>query len=174
MSVRVMGRTAHISELERELVDAYPALRRFAAVVADGDMDPDDVVQEAVTRVLASGRRQLNAIDDVAAYARRSIVSVCSNVRRGFARRAVAMARLGPRGETEQPTYPSEVDVLDGLEPRERAVLYLQHVEGRTSAEIGAVLDLSDTAVRAIASRARRRLQFDSSSVADPTPAREV
>ena len=50
--------------------DLYPSLRRFAAVVGDDDMEPDDLVQE----VLASALRQgpLAQLDDAGAYLRTS------------------------------------------------------------------------------------------------------
>ena len=151
------------TRVEGELTQAYRDLRRFAAVVADADFDPDDICQEAMTRVLLAARRGRGPADDVIAYARRSIVSVCSNQRRGLARRTAAFRRVGMPEDIELPIYPSEFDVLDDLAPRERAVLYLQHVEGRTSTEIGALLGLSSTSVRATASRARRRLRVETS-----------
>jgi RNA polymerase sigma factor (sigma-70 family) len=150
--------------MQRELVAHYGALRRFAAVVADSDLDPDDICQEALTRVLLAvrrGRGPGSTGPEVAAYARRAIVSVCANARRGLARRAAAFRRVGAGEEQQLPMYPSEVAVLDGLAPRERAVLYLQHVEGRPSEEIGELLELSADAVRATASRARRRLRLE-------------
>lgn len=149
------------TRLEGELTQAYGDLRRFAAVVADADLDPDDICQEAMARVLLAARRGRGPSDDVLAYARRSIVSVCSNQRRGLARRMAAFRRVGMPEDVDLPVYPSEVDVLDDLGPRERAVLYLQHVEGRTSSEVGELLGLSSAAVRATASRARRRLRVE-------------
>lgn len=35
--------------------DAYPRLRRFAAVVAPPTIDPDDLIQDALVRVLGAG-----------------------------------------------------------------------------------------------------------------------
>lgn len=159
-----MGRARDLEPVQRQLVAHYEALRRFAAVVADTDMDPDDICHEAVTRVLLAVRRGRGpGADgtDVAPYTRRAIVSVCSNTRRGWARRRAAFGRVELADDHELPVYPSEVVVLDGLSPRERAVLYLQHVEGRASDEIGELLELSAEAVRATASRARRRLRVE-------------
>ncbi|MFP4512149.1 MAG: sigma-70 family RNA polymerase sigma factor [Acidimicrobiales bacterium] len=160
-----MGRTRELEPTQRELVAQYEALRRFASVVADSDMDPDDVCQEAMTRVLLAVRGGRGpAPSEVGAYARRAIVSVCSNTRRGMARRSAAVRRAGRTSDEELPMYPSEVAVLDGIPARARAVLYLQHVEGRTSEEIGAWLGLTAEAVRATASRARRRLRVEADS----------
>lgn len=63
----------------------YPGLRRFAAVVGAVDMDPDDLVQDAVSRALALG--PLRRLDSPGAYLRRAIVNAASNDRRGVNRR---------------------------------------------------------------------------------------
>jgi DNA-directed RNA polymerase specialized sigma24 family protein len=160
----VVGRTHELEPVVAHLVDRYESLRRFAAIVADSDMDPDEVAHEAMTRVLLAVRRGRGpgaSAGEVERYTRRAIVSVCSNSRRRFARRATAMGRIGRSDTTVLPLYPSEMTVLDGLAPRERAVLYLQHVEGRTSDEIGSLLDLSSAAVRQTAARARRRIRLE-------------
>ncbi len=51
----------------------YPTLRRFTAMVADLDMDPDDLVQEALAATLQLHR--LSELDQPAAYLKRTIVS---------------------------------------------------------------------------------------------------
>jgi hypothetical protein len=43
--------------------DLYPTLRRFAAVAAPSDLDPDDLLQDAFTRVLQ--RRALTELVNV-------------------------------------------------------------------------------------------------------------
>src|SRR5205823_4802816 len=67
----------------------YPALRRFAAATGPIETDPDDLVQEAVSRVLR--RHALTDLDDPGAYLRRTIANLASNERRGFARWRVAV-----------------------------------------------------------------------------------
>ncbi|HEU5112359.1 MAG TPA: hypothetical protein VFU96_03520 [Acidimicrobiia bacterium] len=45
-----------MEEQERELITAlYPALRKIAAVAGSVDIEPDDLVQEALMRVLRKG-----------------------------------------------------------------------------------------------------------------------
>jgi DNA-directed RNA polymerase specialized sigma24 family protein len=45
------------NERERKLIAAlYPALRRIAAVAGSVDIEPDDLVQEALMRVLRTSR----------------------------------------------------------------------------------------------------------------------
>ena len=56
---------------DAEVFDAlYPALRRFAAVVGGLEVDPDDLVQEAVARALRRG--PLGELDNPGAYLRRA------------------------------------------------------------------------------------------------------
>ena len=90
-------RHTQISDQERELVtELYPSLRRFAAVVAPAETDPDDLVQEALVRVLE--RRSLIELDTPSAYLRRSMYNLAANQRRSFARRRRAFARVGDPG----------------------------------------------------------------------------
>lgn len=136
----------------------YPQLRAFAAVVGPVEVDPDDLVQEALTRALAAG--SLDAVEDVGAYLRRTMVNLSSNHRRRFARHRVAMTRLVSAADLrEEAVYPSDLEDLMALEPTQRAVLFLREVEGRTYQQISLLLDMSEGAVRMCASRARRRLR---------------
>ena len=49
------GGGGHVRDDEATFAALYPSLRRFAAVVGNYHDDPDDLVQEALTRVLAAG-----------------------------------------------------------------------------------------------------------------------
>jgi Sigma-70 region 2 len=53
------------------LVRLYPRLRRFAAVVAPAEVAPDDLVQEALERLLA---RDTSGIVNVEAYLRQTML----------------------------------------------------------------------------------------------------
>jgi RNA polymerase sigma-70 factor (ECF subfamily) len=136
----------------------YPSLRRFAAVAGPTDVDPDDLVQEAVARAIRI--RPLTALDDPAAYLRRTILNLAKNRRRGLARARLAVERLGrdTRGEAE---YASDLADLQRLGPVARAVLFLVEVEGWSFAAVARQLDLTEEAARACASRARRRLRTE-------------
>lgn len=136
----------------------YPGLRRFAGIVRPDEIDADDLVQEALTRTLAMGR--LADLDDPGAYLRTAIVHLASNHRRSFARRGRALARLVP-DTVEEPTYPSDLSDLRRLPVPDRAVLYLRVVEGWEYGGIAVVLDTTEQAVRARASRALRRLRVE-------------
>ena len=142
-------------DLIREL---YPSLRRFAAVVGSADIDPDDLVQDALMRALRRG--PLTDLDHPSAYLRRCICNLAKDTRRGLGRRRRAYAVLAATmSEGFEQTYPSDCAELLRLPPRARAVLYLQEVEGHRPAEIGSLLGMSETAVRSLSSRARRRLR---------------
>jgi DNA-directed RNA polymerase specialized sigma24 family protein len=136
--------------------EMYPGLRRFAGVVRPDEVDADDLVQEALTRTLATGR--LADLRDAGAYLRAAIVRLASNHRRSFGRERRAMARLAPE-TVEEPAYPSDLSELRRLPVADRAVLYLRVVDGWDYAAIAVVLDATEQAVRARASRALRRLR---------------
>ena len=56
-----------IRDKDRALLDdLYPSLRRFAAVVGPAEVEPDDLVQEALLRVLERG--PLGRLDNPTAY----------------------------------------------------------------------------------------------------------
>ena len=138
----------------RIFADCYPVLRRFAAVVGPDECDPDDLLQEAVARVLRHHR--LDELDEPMAYLRRTVLNLASNERRGLAIRRRALSRLVPGWRTDE--YPSDLDDLRRLSAAERAVLYLSEVEGYRYAEIGRMLGCSEAAARKRAMKGRRRL----------------
>jgi RNA polymerase sigma-70 factor (ECF subfamily) len=136
----------------------YPDLRRFAAFVASVDTDPDDLLQEVVSRALRRG--PLAALENPAAYLRRSIVNQAANERRRFGRRRKAIRNYLVSHSGDRPTeYPSDVADLMRLPADTRAVLWLVDVEGRTFDEAAELLGCSVEAARTRASRARRWLR---------------
>ncbi len=140
-----------------EIFDAlYRQLRRFAAVVADSDMDPDDLVQDALVATLR--RHDLSELEHPAAYLKMAIVNSAASDRR---RRGV-FRRLLPRlaGDSESlDVYPSDLSVLDALSPLDRAVIFLADVEGLKHAAVAEELGLTHSAVRKRVSRARAELR---------------
>lgn len=153
-----MART-EVSQLDEEarlFAQLYGPLRRFAAVVGPIELDPDDLLQEAVAQVLR--RRRLTELDEPGAYLRRTMVNLAANQRRHFARVRTSFARLRAASEPTKVVYPSDLADLLRLPPPERAVLYLSEVEGYRYAEIGELLGCSEAAARKRAMRARRQL----------------
>ncbi len=145
---------------EWRLVDElYPSLRRFAAVTAPYDMEPDDLLQEALVRVLH--RRKLSDLDHPGAYLRRTMLNLAKshNRRMGTLRRKMAVVG-GGSDEAANPDYPSDLSQLLELPPTERAALYLAEVEGYHFDEIARMLDCSEAAARKRASRARKHLKL--------------
>ncbi len=137
----------------------YPALRRFAAVVAPLDLDPDDLLQEAVARALRTG--PLHQLRHPAAYLRKTMVNLASNHNRSRGRERRATRRLaGAASPGDRTTYPSDLADLDRLDPADRAAIYLADVERLGLDEVAAVLGTSGPAARARVSRARKRFRL--------------
>jgi DNA-directed RNA polymerase specialized sigma24 family protein len=137
--------------------ELYPALWRFAAAISAAPVDPDDLVQDALTAVL---RRPAGAepIASPAAYLRQAVL----NAERSQRRTAVRRRTVDPLLVTDDavtPTYPSDLAVLDGLAADDRALLYLTVVERWTFAEVATLLDKSESGLRMRATRLRRALR---------------
>ena len=147
----------HLDQDDREIIQAlYEPLRRYAGAVGSVDVEPDDLVQEAFLRVLRKG--PLRRLSDPGAYLRRTIVNLASNERRRLGRLRVALPSLVDT-ETVQGIVLSDVSELLRLDPRARAVLFLNAVEGYSFKEVGEIVGCSEAAARKIASRARRKLR---------------
>lgn len=146
-----------ISAGDRLVIDElYPALRRFAATVGSYDIEPDDLVQEAMVRTLRT--RGLSELDNPRAYLCRTIVNIASNQRRSFGRLRRALQRAGQDAVTID-SYPSDLDDLEALDPRARAVLYLSEVEGYPFDQVADAVGISSANARKIAERSRRQLR---------------
>lgn len=151
----------HLARTESEewrIVDElYPALRRFAAVTAPWDIEPDDLLQEALVSVLR--RRTLSELDHPAAYIRKTMLHLAAGHSRRMGRYRRAMSRyVSSEPLSESPAFPSDLTELLRVPPRERAALYLHEVEGYRYAEIGQMLGCSEAAAKRAGSRGRRHL----------------
>ena len=150
-----------IDQADAEVVRGlYAELRRFAAVVAPWDLDPDDVLHGALVRVLRT--RRLRTLDDPGAYLRRAIVNHVRSELRRLRTRRLTLNRL--RASTSEPTavpYPSDIAELMRLRPVQRAVLFLHDVEGFSFEEVADMMGISAGNARVTASRARRRLRSE-------------
>ena len=142
----------------RSLRDLYLPLRRFAAVVSSPDLDPDDLVQEAFTRVLVARSRK--DVRELGAYLRRTIVNLAKNERRHQARGAVAMSRFVTTDDTPAAS-PSDLSDLLRLDPVARGLLFLVEVDGCTIREAAEAVGCTEPAARMRLSRARRRLRAE-------------
>jgi RNA polymerase sigma-70 factor (ECF subfamily) len=141
--------------MERELITSlYPSLRKIAAVAGSVDVEPDDLVQEALIRALRKG--PLSDLDNPLAFLRKTIVNLASNQRRSLGRKRKAVTRLSTE-ESWLPSYPTDIEAILDLPPRQRAILYLVEVEDVPYAEAAEQLGMTTVAARAMANRARRK-----------------
>ena len=142
-------------------MEVYDAVCRFANVVADSDVDPGDLVHEALVRVLSGG--MIDEIDDLGAYLRRAVLNCAANHRRSRGRYRRAVGRLQSRrdDDTARLIAPSDLADLSRLEPVDRAVVFLFVVERCPHREVAQLVDLSEVAVRARLSRALKRLRVE-------------
>lgn len=149
---------------EWEIVgERYPSLRRFAAVAAPFDLEPDDLLQEALVAVMRKHR--LTELDHPIAYIRKTILNTAAAHSRRMGRRRVALRRYAASASlTASPAYPSDLAELYRLSPRERAALYLHEVEGYRFSEIASMVGCSEAAAKKAGSRARRRLALELSA----------
>ncbi|MBT8217787.1 MAG: RNA polymerase sigma factor [Acidimicrobiia bacterium] len=147
-----------LADRERRLIhDLYPSLRRFAAVVGPVDVEPDDLVQEALFRALRHG--PLTDLTFPTAYLKRCILNLSKDQVRSIVRRRRAVVALAATTEAFCEAYPSDVVELMELPPQTRAVLYLREIEGRPFGEIGEIVGCTEKAARNRASRGRKRLR---------------
>jgi RNA polymerase sigma factor (sigma-70 family) len=136
----------------------YDSLRRLAAVVAPREVDPDDLVQEALMQALRRG--PLQELDDPLAYLRRTVVNLASNQRRSLGRRRRALERLASAvDDVEADPMTVDTDLLEHIGVDGRASLYLREVEGWSHREIASMLGISEVAARRRFSRALRQLR---------------
>lgn len=118
------------------------------------DVEPDDLVQEALMRSLRKG--PISDLDNPLAFLRKTIVNLASNQRRSLGRKRMALGRLSIE-EGWWPSYPADIDAILDLPPRHRAILYLVEVEDVPYAEAAEQLGITTVAARAMANRARKR-----------------
>jgi len=140
-----------------------PRLGAIATRILGSEADADDVLQEAWLRL-----SRTDDIDDLPAWLTTVVTRLCLDQLRK--RRTRSMA------ETEAPADPAPIDpeadalladkmgdaiqvVLDALAPAERAAFVLHDIFGYPFDEISDVMGRSGTAVRQLASRARRKVQ---------------
>jgi RNA polymerase sigma-70 factor (ECF subfamily) len=140
-----------------------PRLAAIATRILGSQADADDILQEAWLRL-----SRTDDVDDRPAWLTTVVTRLCLDQLRKRRTRSVA--------ETEVPADPAPVDpeadallaekmgdaiqvVLDALAPAERAAFVLHDIFGYPFDEVSAVMGRSGTAVRQLASRARRKVQ---------------
>lgn len=150
-----------------------PRLTAIAARILGAGGEVDGVVQEAWLRA-----SRAESIDDPAAWLTTVVTRLClDRLRKQSTRRtaedaagSIAPASTpGPEADALVADHVSAAMnvVVDALVPAERAAFVLHDVFGYPFADISAMLGRSDTAVRQLASRARRKVQGAPEPAAD-------
>jgi RNA polymerase sigma factor (sigma-70 family) len=151
--------TVDVTEFDAE----RPRLTAIATRILGSAADADDVVQEAWLRF-----SRTDGVDDPPAWLTTVVTRLCLDHLR--------KRRTRSEAEALAPVDPAPLDpeadallaekmggamqvVIDALAPAERAAFVLHDIFGYPFDEISAVLGRSGTAVRQLASRARRKVQ---------------
>ncbi len=140
-----------------------PRLTAIATRILGSEADADDVLQETWLRL-----SRTDDIDDLPAWLTTVVTRLCLDQLRKRRTRSMAeseapddLALVDPEADAllaEKMGDAMQV-VLDTLAPAERAAFVLHDVFGYPFDEISAVMGRSGTAVRQLASRARRKLR---------------
>jgi RNA polymerase sigma factor (sigma-70 family) len=140
-----------------------PRLTAIAARILGSEADAGDVLQEAWLRL-----SRTDGVDDLPAWLTTVVTRLClDHLRKRGTRTAkeaeapVDLVLLDPEADAllaERVGGAMQV-VLDALAPAERAAFVLHDVFGYPFEDVSAILGRSGTAVRQLASRARRKVQ---------------
>jgi RNA polymerase sigma-70 factor (ECF subfamily) len=146
-----------------QLAAERPRLTAIAIRILGSAADADDVLQEAWLRL-----SRTDDVDDPPAWLTTVVTRLCLDHLRKRRTRSEAEAQVSADPTPVDPEADAMIAdrvggamqvVLDALAPAERAAFVLHDVFGYPFDEISVVLGRSDTAVRQLASRARRKVQ---------------
>lgn len=130
-------------------------IRRLAAVIGDADMDPDDLAQDAVERLLHVAGHSPVSDAYLFAVVRRRVLELRRKA--GRRRQRLSTVDLGlPTTQIDQHLVEWH-GVFEHLKVDDRAIVYLSIIEGWTAGEIANAVGLSEAAVRKRMSRAKSR-----------------
>jgi RNA polymerase sigma factor (sigma-70 family) len=140
-----------------------PRLTTIAVRILGSKADADDVLQEAWLRL-----SRTEAIDDLPAWLTTVVTRLCLDHLRKRRTRSVVESMVPDDNAPIDPecdallaevTGDAMQVVLDALAPAERVAFVLHDVFGYPFNDVSAVMGRSSTAVRQLASRARRKVQ---------------
>lgn len=139
-----------------ELVElTWPRLVALARTILAGDAEAEDLVQEALIHAWTR-LGSLRQPEKFPAWVRRFVTRRC------FAHLRRARIVMDPILESASEPRPEGIDIermLNRLAPRQRAVIYLTVVEGRSAREAAAVLGILPATARVHRHRAMARLR---------------
>jgi RNA polymerase sigma-70 factor (sigma-E family) len=160
-----MGREPDDQAVERLLGERGQHLMCAAVALTGSRIDGEDLLQEALERLLRHWRR---VGGDPEAYLRRILYNLAAD---GWRRRGRWRGRLAEFGSQARAEQTSSDDVaavdlrdtlvrlLQQLPPRQRAVVVLRYWEQRTEAETADLLGCTEGTVKSTAARGLRRLR---------------
>ena len=150
------------------LVDTYSTLLfRVANSILRSNAESEDVVQDVFLRVIEH-RQKLGDIRDMRVWLVRIAWNLALDRKRrirpqqfdaGFAESLAAATVPADQALSEARLMQSVLTEMDKLPKTERAVLLLSAIDELQTAQIGEVLNKSESAVRALLFRARTRLR---------------
>lgn len=143
------------ADLERDLLDSYPALVRRLVLVLGDPHDAEDVAQAAFARALAR-RGQFRGGDARAWFYTIGLRLAFNELRR---RRLHAGDAQASPPEWAMTSDPDLWLALRELDPRHRAALLLTSLDGYTHAEAGRILGVRTGTVSSWLSRTKERLR---------------
>jgi RNA polymerase sigma-70 factor (sigma-E family) len=138
------------------------ALARTAYLLTGSQAAADDLLQATLTKIYLAWPRIADR-QHVDAYARRALVNEHRSTWRKAVRRPEVLAEIPP-DRAERPTeYDGEREavwrLVQGLPPRQRAVVVLRYYEDLSEAQIADLLGISTGTVKSQASRALASLR---------------
>jgi RNA polymerase sigma-70 factor (sigma-E family) len=171
--VRMRGRgrversvSVAVSDAELEFADwmsaRQGALVRTAYLLTGSQQAAEDLVQATLTKIYLAWDRIADR-QHVDAYARRALVNEHRSTWRSASRRPEVLSAVLPDRGHEQTSYDGEREAVwqfvQGLPPRQRAVIVLRYYEDLSEAEIADLLGISAGTVKSQASRALAALR---------------
>ena len=149
-----------------------PRLIAIAIRILGSEADADDVLQEAWLRYART-----DAVDDLPAWLTTVVTRLClDQLRKRHSRSEVeskvtdGRAAVDPEADALLAAMTGDAMqvVLESLAPAERAAFVLHDVFGYPFEEVSAIMGRSGTAVRQLASRARRKVQGQPEPTSSP------
>ena len=144
-------------ELERAFSRYYQMLYKISIIMLCSEHDANDAVQETFVRYLEHSESFLDE-EHEKAWLIRVNINVCKNFLR--------FHRLHPTVDYEQLTIGTHTDEEAGLmdellklSEKSKEVLILHYIEGYTNAEIGEILQITESAAKKRLERARKELR---------------
>jgi RNA polymerase sigma-70 factor (sigma-E family) len=151
-----------VDDFRKAIVTLLPRLRRFAWVLSREEAAADDLVQATLVKLYLAWDR-ITDQQHVDAYARRALVNEHRSTWRRASRRFEVLSEAPPETAHQPAAYDGEREAVwrfvQGLPPRQRAVIVLRYYEDLSEAETADLLGISTGTVKSQASRALASLR---------------